>query len=60
MTPRIWSAQKSPIVFASRHAKPWISATAIPAAALTKFCTASEAIREKYDIVASGEWAPEG
>ncbi len=52
---RIRSTQKLPIVFDPCRAKPRMSATAtaMPTAAQTKFCTASAAICVRYDIVVS-------
>ena len=54
---RTRSTQKFPIVFAPRRQNPRIraTATAIPTAALTKFCTASAPIWDRYDIVVSPE-----
>src|SRR5580704_18914639 len=57
--PRTRSTQKFPIVFEPLRAKPRIkaTATAMPTAALTKFCTASAPIWDRYDIVVSPEYA---
>ena len=52
---RVRSTQKFPSLFVSRRANPRITAarTAMPTAAETKFCTASPAIWERYDMVVS-------
>ncbi len=52
---RTRSCQKLPSAATPRLANPRITAasTAMPTAAETKFCTASPAICEKYDIVVS-------
>ncbi len=56
---RTKSTQKFPIVLLPRRENPRISATAtaMPTAALRKFCTARSPICDRYDIVVSPEYA---
>ena len=57
--PRTRSTQKFPIVFEPLRENPRMraTATAMPTAALRKFCTASAPICDRYDIVVSPEYA---
>ena len=57
MVPRTRSTQKFPIVLEPRRDSPRMraTATAMPTAALRKFCTASAPIWDRYDIVVSPE-----
>src|ERR1035437_4295612 len=56
--PRTRSTQKLPIVFESLRANPRMraTATAMPTAALRKFCRASVPIWDRYDMVVSPEY----
>src|ERR1700722_3770821 len=59
IVPRTRSTQKLPIVFEPRRESPRMraTATAMPTAALRKFCTASAPIWDRFDIVFSPEYA---